>query len=122
MPETHASAFIRRSLSAASMHSIHSFAHCGLSSINIVHLESSSGGHEYILTVVDHITRSLEACHTGNKEAKTTAEYLHYDNIPRFGISSKLLHDQDKELENAAFHYLEKSTGISHILEHLHYF
>ena len=100
----------------APMLSISSAAPGELVSIDFVHLEKSSGGYEYILTVVDHFTRFLQAYPTKNKTAKTAAKHLYHDYIPRFGIPSRgVFHDQGKEFENDIHHELQKYLGTSRI-------
>ena len=68
-----------------------------LVAIDFLHLEKSSGGHEYILLIVDHFTRYGQAYATRNKEAVTAAKHLFGDFVLKFGLLSRILHDQGKE-------------------------
>lgn len=58
---------------------------------------------KYILLLTDHFIRYTRAYATRKKTAKTTANHLYNDFILRFGIPSKLLHDQGGEFEKEIF-------------------
>ena len=45
---------------------------------------TSSVGYEYILMIVDHFTRFMQACRTQNKSVKTAATHFYDDFINHF--------------------------------------
>jgi len=83
----------------APLQSITSSSQMDLISIDFVHLETSSGGYEYILTIVDHFSRFLQAYATKDKSAKSAARHLYQDFIPRLEFLRVCCTTKEKSLK-----------------------
>ena len=99
----------------APLHELSSSGPMDLVGIDLMHLEESSGGYEYILTIVDHFTRFVQTYPLKKKEARPIAKLLYGDFINRFGIPRRLLHDQGREFENELFHNLQNLMGMKRV-------
>lgn len=94
----------------APLHSVTTAYPFELVSIDFLHLETSSGGYDYILVIIDHFTRFSEAYATKKKSATTAADRLYNEFVLRSGFPTKVLHDQGREFENKLFHNIEYKT------------
>ena len=72
----------------------------------------SSGGHKYILTIVDHFSKWADAFPIRNQEAHTIAKILVDRVFCYVGMPLQLLSDQGKNFESELFKELCQSLGI----------
>ena len=71
--------------------------------LDFLHLDTCTGGFQYLLVITDHLTRYTQVYPTRNKEAKTAAAKLFNDYMLRFGTPDKNPHDQGREFENKLY-------------------
>ena len=57
-------------------------------------------GYEYLLIVVDHFSKFLQAFPTKNKSGRAAADLLVNKYFLDFGFPKRILHDQGKEFDN----------------------
>ena len=96
----------------APLHSILTSAPLELVTIDFLHLEKGTNGCEYMLVIVDHFTKFVQAYPTRNKETKTVAKHLYDDFVLRFGIPTSILSDQGREFESRVIRNLSKLSGV----------
>ena len=75
-------------------------------------LETSKGGFENILVVVDHFTKYAQAIPTKNQTAKTTANALFNNYFVHYGYPLRLHSDQGANFTGKVISELCKMTGI----------
>ena len=81
----------------ASMHTFSSAAPLELIGLDFLHLDTCSGGYQYLLVLTDHFSKFVQVYPTTNKSAKTAAGWLYNDFMLRYGLPGKIL--QGREFE-----------------------
>ena len=97
----------------APLQSIYTDTPMELVTIDFLKLEKGSGGHEYVLLIVDHFTRYAQGYPCRNKSAVTAARKLYDDFILRFGFPNRILSDQGGEFENRLLTKLNELGGVT---------
>ena len=87
----------------APMQSFSSAAPLTLFGLDFLHLDTCSGGYQYLLVLTDHFSKFVQVYPTTNKSAKTAADELYNDFMLRYGLPGKILHNQKREFENNLF-------------------
>ena len=83
--------------------------------LDFLHLDTCTGGFQYLLVITDHFTRCNQVYPTRHEKARTVTAKLFNDYILRFGTTGKILHDQGREFENKLFTQLSKLCKIKRL-------
>ena len=83
-----------------------------LVTIDYLHLDWSKGGYEYLLVVVDHFGKFVQAFPTKNKSGRAAADLSFNKYFLDFGFPKRILHDQGKEFDNKLFQWLSEITDV----------
>ena len=70
-----------------------------LTGLDFLHLDTCTGGFQYLLVITGYFTRYTQVYLTRFKEAKTATTKLFNDYILRFATPGQILHDQARGLE-----------------------
>ena len=70
------------------------------------------GGYEYLLVVVDHFGKFVQAFPTKNKSGRAAADLSFNKYFLNFGFPKRILHDQGKEFDNKLFQWLSEITDV----------
>ena len=99
----------------APMQSFSSASPFELIRLYFLHLNTCSGGYQYLLVLTDHFSKFVQVYPTINKSAKTAADMLYNDFMLRYGLPGKILHNQGREFENNLFFQLSKYCVIKRL-------
>ena len=102
-------------LPQAPLETITSSSPMGLTGLDFLHLDTGTGGFQYLLVITDPFTRYAQVYPTRKKEVKTAATKLFNDCILRFGTPDKILQDKSREFENKLFTHLSKLCNIKRL-------
>ena len=71
-------------------------------------MDKRKGGYEYVLLIVDNLTKYAQAYATRNKTALTAAENIYNEFISRLSFSARIHYGQVGEFDNKLFYHLER--------------
>ena len=71
-----------------------------------------AGGYCYALVVIDHFTRFCQIYPTRNRLAKTASDKIFNDLVLRFGLPTRIHHDQGPEFEGQLMRQLHKLRNV----------
>ena len=77
-----------------------------------LNLDQCKGKYKYLLVVLDHFTKFVQAFPKKNKSGRSVADTFFNKYFLDFGFPKRILHDQGKEFENKLFERLSEITVI----------
>ena len=83
-----------------------------LVTIDYLHQDRSKVWYEYLLVVVDHFSKFVQAFPTKNKSGRAAADLLFNKYFLFFGLPKRILHDQGKKFDNKLFKRLSEIKRI----------
>lgn len=84
-----------------------------LVSIDYLSLETSKGGYENILVIMDHFTRYAQAYPTKNQTARTTARVLFDNFVCHYGFPARFHSDQGRNFMSNTLKHLCDMAGVA---------
>ena len=81
-------------------------------STDYLHLNKAKWGYEYLLIVVDHFTKYVQAFPTKTKSGRETADLSFNKYFLEYGFPKHVIHHQGREFENKLFKRIEQLAGI----------
>ena len=96
----------------AAMQSFSSAGPLEVIGLDFLHLDTCSGGYQYLLVLINRFLKFLQVYQTTNKSAKTTAGWLYNHFMLRYGLPGKIIHSQRREFDSKLFFQLSKICGI----------
>ena len=97
------------------MQTFSSAAPLELIGLDFLHLDTCSGGYQYLLVLTDNFSKFVQVYPTTNKSAKTAADRLYNYFMLKYGLPGKILHDQGREFECNLFSQLSKYFSIKRL-------
>ena len=79
--------------------------------IDYLHLDRAKGGYEYALVCCDHFTKFVQIYATKNKSALAAADKIYNELVLKYGMMTRIHHDQGREFDNTLFKRLHQLSG-----------